>query len=148
MGSAGEAAMEAAARQESGQGSLLNKVYAMQCAQQQQQQQSTVLTVVGGRMVSRAAPMPLNGQVLPRKSHRLPISLKSPFCDLTILSDLTVSCESSLLSKIYHVMVVVLSFRQSVKRCKKLQFVRKQYLYVLTEEPAALFTTLINDKDK
>merc|ERR1712126_545012 len=64
MGSAGEAAMEAAARQESGQGSLLNKVYAMQCAQQQQQQQSTVLTVVGGRMVSRAAPMPLNGQQL------------------------------------------------------------------------------------
>merc|ERR1712210_274291 len=38
----------------------------MQCAQQQQQQQqqSTVLTVVGGRMVSRAAPMPLNGQQL------------------------------------------------------------------------------------
>merc|ERR1712018_735339 len=64
MGSAGEAAMEAAALQESGQGSLLNKVYAMQCAQQQQQQQSTVLTVVGGRMVSRAAPMPLNGQQL------------------------------------------------------------------------------------
>merc|ERR1711909_5112 len=47
----------------SGQGSLLNKVYAMQCAQQQQQQ-PTVLTVVGGRMVSRAAPMPLNGQQL------------------------------------------------------------------------------------
>merc|ERR1711936_110511 len=64
MGSAGEAAMEAAAHQESGQGSLLNKVYAMQCAQQQQQQQSTVLTVVGGRMVSRSAPMPLNGQQL------------------------------------------------------------------------------------
>merc|ERR1712233_192558 len=65
MGSAGEAAaMEAATHQESGQGSLLNKVYAMQCAQQQQQQQSTVLTVVGGRMVSRAAPMPLNGQQL------------------------------------------------------------------------------------
>merc|ERR1711934_705654 len=65
MGSAGEAAaMEAATHQESGQGSLLNKVYAMRCAQQQQQQQSTVLTVVGGRMVSRAAPMPLNGQQL------------------------------------------------------------------------------------
>merc|ERR1712055_590506 len=65
MGSAGEAAaMEAATHQESGQGSLLNKVYAMQCAQQQQQQQSTILTVVGGRMVSRAAPMPLNGQQL------------------------------------------------------------------------------------
>merc|ERR1712010_142639 len=65
MGSAGEAAaMEAATHQESGQGSPLNKVYAMQCAQQQQQQQSTVLTVVGGRMVSRAAPMPLNGQQL------------------------------------------------------------------------------------
>merc|ERR1711936_1421092 len=64
MGSAGEAAMEAAAHQESGQGSLLNKVYAMQCAQQQQQQQSTVLTVVGGRMVSRSAPMPLNGQLM------------------------------------------------------------------------------------
>merc|ERR1711990_263357 len=65
MGSAGEAAaMEAGTHQESGQGSLLNKVYAMQCAQQQQQQQSTVLTVVGGRMVSRAAPMPLNGQQL------------------------------------------------------------------------------------
>merc|ERR1712210_142189 len=65
MGSAGEAAaMEAATHQEPGQGSLLNKVYAMQCAQQQQQQQSTVLTVVGGRMVSRAAPMPLNGQQL------------------------------------------------------------------------------------
>merc|ERR1711934_1244025 len=63
MGSAGEAAaMEAGTHQESG--SLLNKVYAMQCAQQQQQQQSTVLTVVGGRMVSRAAPMPLNGQQL------------------------------------------------------------------------------------
>merc|ERR1712001_595786 len=62
MGSArGAAAMEAATHQ---QGSLLNKVYAMQCAQQQQQQQSTVLTVVGGRMVSRAAPMPLNGQQL------------------------------------------------------------------------------------
>merc|ERR1712037_627309 len=59
MGSArGAAAMEAATHQE---GSLLNKVYAMQCAQQQQ---STVLTVVGGRMVSRAAPMPLNGQQL------------------------------------------------------------------------------------
>merc|ERR1711934_463222 len=65
MGSAGEAAaMEAATHQESGQGSLLNKVYAMQCAQQQQQQQSTVLTVVGGRMISRSAPMPLNGQQL------------------------------------------------------------------------------------
>merc|ERR1712037_692965 len=65
MGSAREAAaMEAVTHQESGQGSLLNKVYAMQCAQQQQQQQSTVLTVVGGRMVSRAAPMPLNGQQL------------------------------------------------------------------------------------
>merc|ERR1712233_210994 len=65
MGSAGEAAaMEAATHQESGQGRVLNKVYAMQCAQQQQQQQSTVLTVVGGRMVSRAAPMPLNGQQL------------------------------------------------------------------------------------
>merc|ERR1711990_1291617 len=66
MGSAGEvAAMEAATHQESaGQGSLLNKVYAMQCAQQQQQQQSTILTVVGGRMVSRSAPMPLNGQQL------------------------------------------------------------------------------------
>merc|ERR1712037_972117 len=64
MGSAGEAAaMEAATHQESGQGSLLNRVYAMQ-QQQQQQQQSTVLTVVGGRMVSRAAPMPLNGQQL------------------------------------------------------------------------------------
>merc|ERR1711997_657568 len=63
MGSAGEAAaMEAGTHQESG--SLLNKVYAMQCAQQQQQQQSTVLTVVGGRMVSRSAPMPLNGQQL------------------------------------------------------------------------------------
>ena len=59
-----------------------------------------------------------DGQVLPRKSHRLPISPTSRFCDLTILSDLTVSCESSLLSKIYHVLVVVLSFRQSVKRCK------------------------------
>merc|ERR1712037_681708 len=59
MGSArGAAAMEAATHQE---GSLLNKVYAMQCAQQQQ---STVLTVVGGRMVSRSAPMPLNGQQL------------------------------------------------------------------------------------
>jgi len=57
--------MEAATHQESaGQGSLLNKVYAMQCAQQQQQQQSTILTVVGGRMVSRSAPMPLNGQQL------------------------------------------------------------------------------------
>jgi len=66
MGSAREvAAMEAATHQESaGQGSLLNKVYAMQCAQQQQQQQSTILTVVGGRMVSRSAPMPLNGQQL------------------------------------------------------------------------------------
>merc|ERR1712108_3765 len=66
MGSAGEvAAMEAATHQESaGQGSLLNKVYAMQCAQQQQQQQSTILTVVGGRMVPRSAPMPLNGQQL------------------------------------------------------------------------------------
>merc|ERR1712108_18468 len=66
MGSAGEvAAMEAATHQESaGQGSLLNKVYAMQCAQQQQQQQSTILTVVGGGMVSRSAPMPLNGQQL------------------------------------------------------------------------------------
>merc|ERR1712055_581312 len=65
MGSAGEAAaMEAATHQESGQGSLLNKVYAMQCAQQQQQQQSTVLTVVGGRMVSSGSPMPLNGQQL------------------------------------------------------------------------------------
>merc|ERR1712001_141028 len=63
MGSAGEAAaMEAGTHQESG--SLLNKVYAMQCAQQQQQQQSTILTVVGGRMVSRSAPMPLNGQQL------------------------------------------------------------------------------------
>merc|ERR1712192_81637 len=63
MGSAGgAAAMEAAAHQE---GSLLNKVYAMQCAQQQQQQQlSTILTVVGGRMISRSAPMPLNGQQL------------------------------------------------------------------------------------
>merc|ERR1712226_1257453 len=62
MGSArGAAAMEAATHQE---GSLLNKVYAMQCAQQQQQQQSTVLAVVGGRMVSRSAPMPLNGQQL------------------------------------------------------------------------------------
>merc|ERR1712172_81252 len=61
MGSAGGAAMEAAAHQE---GSLLNKVYAMQCAQQQQQQQSTILTVVGGRMISRSAPMPLNGQQL------------------------------------------------------------------------------------
>jgi len=40
-------------------------VYAMQCAQQQQQQQqSTILTVVGGRMISRSAPMPLNGQQL------------------------------------------------------------------------------------
>merc|ERR1711936_1462090 len=57
----GAAAMEAATHQE---GSLLNKVYAMQCAQQQQQQQSTVLTVVGGRMVSRSAPMPLNEQQL------------------------------------------------------------------------------------
>merc|ERR1711944_147663 len=64
MGSAGEAAMEAAALQESGQGSLLNKVYAMQCAQQQQQQQSTIFTVVGGRMVSSGSPMPLNGQQL------------------------------------------------------------------------------------
>jgi len=53
--------MEAATHQE---GSLLNKVYAMQCAQQQQQQQSTILTVVGGRMVSRSSPMPLNGQQL------------------------------------------------------------------------------------
>merc|ERR1712181_58261 len=62
MGSAGgAAAMEAAAHQE---GSLLNKVYAMQCAQQQHQQQSTILTVVGGRMISRSAPMPLNGQQL------------------------------------------------------------------------------------
>merc|ERR1712172_200260 len=61
MGSAGGAAMEAAAHQE---GSLLNKVYAMQSAQQQQQQQSTILTVVGGRMISRSAPMPLNGQQL------------------------------------------------------------------------------------
>merc|ERR1711874_37953 len=62
MGSVrGAAAMEAATHQE---GSLLNKVYAMQCAQQQQQQQSTVLTVVGGRMVSRSAPMPLDGQQL------------------------------------------------------------------------------------
>jgi len=63
MGSAGgAAAMEAAAHQE---GSVLNKVYAMQCAQQQQQQQqSTILTVVGGRMISRSAPMPLNGQQL------------------------------------------------------------------------------------
>merc|ERR1712172_250374 len=61
MGSAGGAAMEAAAHQE---GSLLNKVYAMQCAQQQQQQQSTILTVVGGRMISRSSPMPLNGQQL------------------------------------------------------------------------------------
>merc|ERR1712192_168239 len=61
MGSAGGAAMEAAAHQE---GSLLNKVYAMQCAQQQHQQQSTILTVVGGRMISRSAPMPLNGQQL------------------------------------------------------------------------------------
>merc|ERR1711974_392986 len=65
MGAGGVAAMEAATHQESaGQGSLLNKVYAMQCAQQQQQQQSTILTVVGGRMVSRSAPMPLNGQQL------------------------------------------------------------------------------------
>merc|ERR1712181_92500 len=62
MGSAGgAAAMEAAAHQE---GSLLNKVYAMQCAQQQHQQQSTILTVVEGRMISRSAPMPLNGQQL------------------------------------------------------------------------------------
>merc|ERR1712181_117788 len=61
MGSAGGAAMEAAAHQE---GSLLNKVYAMQCAQQQHQQQSTILTVVEGRMISRSAPMPLNGQQL------------------------------------------------------------------------------------
>jgi len=42
------------------QGSLLNKVYAMQCAQQQ----PNILTVVGGRVISRAAPMPLNGQQL------------------------------------------------------------------------------------
>jgi len=64
MGSAGgAAAMEAAAHHQ--EGSLLNKVYAMQCAQQQQQQQqSTILTVVGGRMISRSAPMPLNGQQL------------------------------------------------------------------------------------
>jgi len=55
--------MEAAAHHQ--EGSLLNKVYAMQCAQQQQQQQqSTILTVVGGRMISRSAPMPLNGQQL------------------------------------------------------------------------------------
>merc|ERR1712047_232980 len=60
MGSAGGAAnMEAA----SAQGSLLNKVYEMQCAQQQQQQ-STIFTVVGGRMVSSGSPMPLNGQQL------------------------------------------------------------------------------------
>merc|ERR1712032_165067 len=64
MGSAGgAAAMEAAAHHQ--EGSLLNKVYAMQCAQQQQQQQqSTILTVVGDRMISRSAPMPLNGQQL------------------------------------------------------------------------------------
>merc|ERR1712004_160271 len=60
MGSAGGAAtMEAA----SAQGSLLNKVYEMQCAQQQQKQ-STIFTVVGGRMVSSGSPMPLNGQQL------------------------------------------------------------------------------------
>merc|ERR1712038_1208169 len=60
MGSAGGAVtMEAAAAQ----GSLLNKVYEMQCAQQQQQQ-STIFTVVGGRMVSSGSPMPLNGQQL------------------------------------------------------------------------------------
>merc|ERR1711922_105880 len=60
MGSAGGAAnMEAA----SAQGSLLNKVYEMQCAQQQQQQ-STIFTVVGGRMVSSGSPMTLNGQQL------------------------------------------------------------------------------------
>merc|ERR1712200_26446 len=60
MGSAGGATtMEAA----SAQGSLLNKVYEMQCAQQQQQQ-STIFTVVGGRMVSSGSPMPLNGQQL------------------------------------------------------------------------------------
>merc|ERR1712012_137859 len=60
MGSAeGAATMEAA----SAQGSLLNKVYEMQCAQQQQQQ-STIFTVVGGRMVSSGSPMPLNGQQL------------------------------------------------------------------------------------
>merc|ERR1712047_170208 len=60
MGSAGGAAnMEAA----SAQGSLLNKVYEMQCAQQQQQQ-STIFTVVGGRMVSSGSPIPLNGQQL------------------------------------------------------------------------------------
>merc|ERR1712180_292203 len=59
MGSAGGATtMEAA----SAQGSLLNKVYEMQCAQQQQQ--STIFTVVGGRMVSSGSPMPLNGQQL------------------------------------------------------------------------------------
>merc|ERR1712240_448694 len=60
MGSAGGAAtMEAT----SAQGSLLNKVYEMPCAQQQQQQ-STIFTVVGGRMVSSGSPMPLNGQQL------------------------------------------------------------------------------------
>merc|ERR1712200_167964 len=60
MGSAeGAVTMEAA----SAQGSLLNKVYEMQCAQQQQQQ-STIFTVVGGRMVSSGSPMPLNGQQL------------------------------------------------------------------------------------
>merc|ERR1712126_300765 len=60
MGSAvGAATMEAA----SAQGSLLNKVYEMQCAQQQQQQ-STIFNVVGGRMVSSGSPMPLNGQQL------------------------------------------------------------------------------------
>merc|ERR1712088_1459 len=60
MGSAGGATtMEAA----SAQGSLLNKVYEMQCAQQQQQQ-STIFTVVGGRMVSSGSLMPLNGQQL------------------------------------------------------------------------------------
>merc|ERR1712211_188347 len=66
----GAATMEAA----SAQGSLLNKVYEMQCAQQQQQQ-STIFTVVGGRMVSSGSPMPLNGQQLMMQLDGIPSAM-------------------------------------------------------------------------
>merc|ERR1711974_490395 len=81
--------------------------------------------------VKATRPSP-DGQLLLKKPQQLPISLMSPFCNLTIVlsDDSVVSCESSLLSQICHVIIVVLSFRR-VKRCKKLQFVHKQYLYVL-----------------
>merc|ERR1739842_56881 len=80
------------------------------------------------RSCVKAARPPPDGQLLPRKPHRLPISLMSPFCDLTILS---LSCGCSLLSKVCHVMVVVLSFRR-VKRCKSCKSSKNNiYMFLL-----------------